>query len=275
MSIRKMITANEQETQVPIPTLERLATYLRVLIEAQEAGVQTLSSADIEHQSGISAAQFRKDLTYFGNKEFKKGKPGVGYPVQALLERIERILKIDREQPILLIGAGNLGAALVGYPNFAPHGFRIAAVFDNNFMKIGRMFGEHEILDITSIQVVNQKIGAKIAIIAVPAADCQEVANHLVNAGVTGIMNFAPAVIRVPPHVFVRNVSFLQELAVLSYHLSEESEPAVFRSLSTEDTTGKREERIGLRGLNALLPEPPDPPSEVRNPKSKVGTAIS
>jgi len=242
---------NDREPQVPIPTLERLATYLRVLLEAQEAGVQTLSSAEIEHQSGISAAQFRKDLTYFGNKALKKGKPGVGYPVQALLERIERILKIDHEQPILLVGAGNLGAALVGYPNFTTHGFRIAAVFDNNFMKIGRMFGEHEILDIASMQEINQEIKAKIAIIAVPASECQEVADHLVNAGVTGIMNFAPAVIRVPAHVFVRNVSFLQELAVLSYHLSEDAGPA-----SLEDTPcgqfGCQKPEAGVRDSDTL-----------------------
>jgi redox-sensing transcriptional repressor len=132
------------ETRVPIPTLERLATYLRVLLDAREAGIQTLSSRAIEQMSGISAAQFRKDLSYFG--EF--GKPGVGYSTTQLIECIERILRLDREQPMLLVGAGNLGAALVGYPNFRAHRFRIAAVFDNNFVKIGRPFGDLIIEDI-------------------------------------------------------------------------------------------------------------------------------
>lgn len=210
------------ETRVPIPTLERLATYLRVLLDLSEGGVETLSSQEMEQYSGISAAQFRKDLSYFG--EF--GKPGVGYSVPQLIECIERILHINQEQPILLVGAGNLGAALVGYPNFRAHRFRIAAVFDNNFVKIGRPFGELVIEDIARLKEVNAQIGAKLAIIAVPASAAQTVADMLVEAGITGILNFAPTVLKVPPDVFVRNVSFLQELAVLSYHVAEGTEIA-------------------------------------------------
>lgn len=206
---------------MPIPTLERLATYLRVLLDLNEGGVQTLSSQEMEHYSGISAAQFRKDLSYFG--EF--GKPGVGYSVSQLIECIERILHINREQPILLVGAGNLGAALVGYPNFRAHRFHIAAVFDNNFVKIGRPFGDLIIEDIARLQEVNARIGARMAIIAVPASAAQAVADQLVEAGITGILNFAPTILKVPPHVFVRNVSFLQELAVLSYHVAETESP--------------------------------------------------
>lgn len=206
---------------MPIPTLQRLATYLRVLLDLDEGGVQTLSSQEMEHYSGISAAQFRKDLSYFG--EF--GKPGVGYSVSQLIECIERILHINCEQPILLVGAGNLGAALVGYPNFRAHRFHIAAVFDNNFVKIGRPFGDLIIEDIARLQEVNARIGARMAIIAVPASAAQAVADQLVEAGITGILNFAPTILKVPPHVFVRNVSFLQELAVLSYHVAETESP--------------------------------------------------
>lgn len=207
------------ETRVPVPTLERLAIYLRVLLDAHESGVQTLSSQEIEQHSGINAAQFRKDLSYFG--EF--GKPGVGYSVESLIERIEQILRLDEEQPILLVGAGNLGSALVGYPNFRAHRMRIAAVFDNNFVKIGRPFGDLIIEDIARICEVNAQIGARLGIIAVPAHTAQEVADALVAAGVTGILNFAPTILRTPPHVHVRNVSFLQELAVLSYHAAEDA----------------------------------------------------
>jgi redox-sensing transcriptional repressor len=207
------------ETRVPVPTLERLAIYLRVLLDAHEAGIQTVSSQEMEQHSGISAAQFRKDLSYFG--EF--GKPGVGYSVAGLIACIERILRLDAEQPILLVGAGNLGSALVGYPNFKAHRLRIAAVFDNNFVKIGRPFGDLVIEDIARICEVNAAIGARLGIIAVPAHAAQEVADALVEAGVTGILNFAPTILRVPPHVHVRNVSFLQELAVLSYHAAADA----------------------------------------------------
>ncbi|MFN7017955.1 MAG: redox-sensing transcriptional repressor Rex [Fimbriimonadales bacterium] len=207
------------ETRVPIPTLERLAIYLRVLLDALEAGIQTLSSQEMEQHSGISAAQFRKDLSYFG--EF--GKPGVGYSVPALIQCIEKILRLDKEQPILLVGAGNIGSALVGYPNFRTHRLRIAAVFDNNFVKIGRPFGNLIIEDIARVKEVNASIGARLGIIAVPAPTAQEVADLLVEAGVRGILNFAPTILRVPPHVHVRNVSIVQELAVLSYHVAEET----------------------------------------------------
>jgi redox-sensing transcriptional repressor len=210
------------ETRVPVPTLERLAIYLRVLLDAHESGIQTLSSQEMEQYSGISAAQFRKDLSYFSYfGEF--GKPGVGYSVQGLIACIERILRLDEEQPILLVGAGNIGSALVGYPNFRAHRLRIAAVFDNNFIKIGRPFGDLIIEDIARIGEVNAQIGARLGIIAVPAHAAQEVADALVDAGVTGILNFAPTILRTPPHVHVRNVSFLQELAVLSYHAAEDA----------------------------------------------------
>ena len=205
--------------KVPVPTLERLATYLRFLIDLAQARVDTISSAEVERQTGINAAQFRKDLSYFG--EF--GKPGVGYNVIDLQNRIARILKIDREQRIILVGAGNLGSALVGYPGLKEHRFNLVAVFDNNYGKIGRPLWDLEILDVMRIPDVNATLRARIAILAVPAPAAQNVADTLVASGIHAILNFAPVLLRVPENVFVRNVSFLQELAVLSYHLSAES----------------------------------------------------
>jgi len=207
--------------KVPVPTLERLATYLRFLIDLEQSRVDTISSAEVERQTGINAAQFRKDLSYFG--EF--GKPGVGYNVHDLQNRIARILKIDREQRIILVGAGNLGSALVGYPGLKEHRFSLVAVFDNNYGKIGRPLWNLEILDVGRIPEVNSKLQARIAILAVPALAAQNVADTLVSAGIHAILNFAPVLLRVPDHVFVRNVSFLQELAVLSYHLSADTLP--------------------------------------------------
>src|SRR5215218_3835604 len=120
--------------RAPIPTLERLTTYLSCLIELGGADVETISSAEIEQHTGINAAQFRKDLSYFG--EF--GKPGVGYNVAELEGRIARILQIHKIQPVVLIGAGNLGAALLGYPGLEEHKFHLIAAFDNDPAKIGR-----------------------------------------------------------------------------------------------------------------------------------------
>ncbi len=205
--------------KVPIPTLERLATYLRYLIDLEASHVDTISSTDVEQQTGINAAQFRKDLSYFG--EF--GKPGVGYNVIELQARIARILKIDQLQPIIVIGAGNLGSALIGYPGLREHKFHIAAAFDADPHKIGKAQGELVIQDGAQMRSLNKEIGARIAILCVPASVAQGVAEEAIAAGIRVILNFAPLILKVPERIVVRNVSFLQELAVLSYHLSGEA----------------------------------------------------
>lgn len=224
------IDKDEKTKAVPVPTLERLATYLRYLIDLEQANIETISSAEIEEQTGINAAQFRKDLSYFYPLSPSEksgggyGKPGVGYNVADLQSRISRILKIDREQRVILVGAGNLGSALVGYPGLQEHRFNLVAVFDNNYGKIGRPLWNLQILDITQLKDVNTELKARIGILAVPAPAAQHVAELMVAAGIHAILNFAPVILRVPRHVFVRNVSFLQELAVLSYHLSAEED---------------------------------------------------
>jgi len=204
--------------KVPVPTLERLSTYLTVLAELSDRGVRTASSNDVEALTGINAAQFRKDLSYFG--EF--GRPGIGYDVEELRSRVARILKVSRTQPVLLVGAGNLGSALAGYPGLRAQNFHIVAVFDNNYNKIGRRLWDLEIRDAAEIAEANEELQARIGIIAVPAVAAQEVAGRLVDAGVRAILNFAPAPLKVPEGVVVRNVDFVQELAVLAFYLSEE-----------------------------------------------------
>lgn len=209
--------------RVPIPTLERLTTYLRCLVDLGTAGIQTISSSQIEEHTRISAAQFRKDLSYFG--EF--GKPGVGYNVAELEGRIARILQIHKLQPILLIGAGNLGSALAAYPGLEEHKFRIVAVFDADPAKIGKRVREMDIVDFARLGEVNAAIQARMAILAVPASAAQKAAESAIEHGIRAFLNFAPAPLRVPPGVVVRNVSFLQELAVLSYHLTESEQGTV------------------------------------------------
>ena len=204
-------------SRVPTPTLERLATYFTILSDLKNRKADTISSADVEERTGINAAQFRKDLSYFG--EF--GRPGIGYKIDDLHARIGHILKLEKTQPVLLVGAGNLGSALVGYPALRADNFRIVAAFDNNYNKIGKQLWDLTIRDISRLVEDNKKLGARLAIIAVPVGAAQDVADRLVEAGIKNILNFAPVVLRMPPDVIVRNVDFVQELAVLSFHLPE------------------------------------------------------
>lgn len=208
-----------RESRVPLPTLERLATYYRYLSDIESRNVETISSSAIEAATGIHATQFRKDLSYFG--EF--GRPGIGYDVRELRDRIARILKVESEQPVILIGAGNLGAALVGFFGLPQHNFHIVAAFDNNPRKIGQRLWDLEIKDVADLKALNDELQAQIGIITVPAVAAQVCTDLLVDAGIKVILNFAPTTIKVPDGVFVRNVCFIQELAVLSYFLSSDA----------------------------------------------------
>ena len=201
--------------KIPVPTLERLAIYLTVLTELKAREVETISSLDIEERTGINAAQFRKDLSYFG--EF--GKPGIGYRVIDLHARVAQILNLEKRQKVLLVGVGNLGSALLGYPALRAENFEIVAAFDANPAKVGRRLGDITIKDISKMTQENEILGAKLGIIAVPASAAQEVANKLIEANVKNILNFAPVSLRLPDNVKMRNVDFVQELAVLSFHV--------------------------------------------------------
>jgi redox-sensing transcriptional repressor len=209
------------DLQVPLPALERLATYIRCLMQLENEGVWTVSSQEMEKLTGVSAAQFRKDLSYFG--EF--GKRGIGYDVAELHRRIAQVLRIQEEQPVLLIGAGHLGSALIAYPGWKPYRFRIAAVFDKDPKKVGTRIRGLAVRDVETLEPVNGEIGARMGIIAVPAWEAQNVADRLVRARVTGLINFAPTRLKVPEGVRVREVCFICELTVLSYLIQQEGGP--------------------------------------------------
>lgn len=202
--------------KVPMPTLERLATYLTALTDLKTRNVETVSSTDVEERTGVNAAQFRKDLSYFG--EF--GRPGIGYNVKELHARISSILNLERTQPVLLVGVGNLGSALLGYPALRAESFRIMAAFDSDPAKIGTHIWNLAVKSIEDMADENRRLNARIGIIAVPASAAQKVADKLMEADVLTILNFAPVALKVPEHITVRNVDFVQELAVLSFHLS-------------------------------------------------------
>ncbi len=202
-------------SRVPEPTLARLSRYLRCLRELAAEDVRTVSSAQLAARLGILSAQIRRDLSHFG--EF--GRPGIGYDVQHLLARLTEAMQLDREQRAVIVGAGNLGAALVGYSGFARSPFRVVGIFDNNFSKIGRMLWDLTIQDVRELAEVNRELQATIGVIAVPARAAQEAADALIAADITALLNFAPARLVVPPHVTTRTVDFLRELEILAYHL--------------------------------------------------------
>lgn len=202
-------------TQPSKPTIERLSTYIKCLRAMKKDGILTASSADIAAATGVNAAQFRKDLSYFG--EF--GTPGRGYNVEQLQAHLANIMGLREKHHVLLVGAGNLGSALAGYPGFKERGFEIVAVFDNDPRKIGTKIGNLEVMDVDTLPKVNAELKADVGIVAVPAEAAQAVVDRLVAGGVKAILNFAPATPQVRPGIVVRNVDLTSELEVLSYYL--------------------------------------------------------
>lgn len=204
-----------RNARIPQPTIERLSTYIKCLRAMKKEGTKTASSADIAAVTGINAAQFRKDLSYFG--EF--GTPGRGYDVEQLQAHLSNIMGLREEHHVLLVGAGNLGSALAGYPGFKERGFEIVAVFDSDPYKIGAKIGDLEVMDVDTLPKVNAELKADVGIVAVPASAAQTVVDRLVAGGVKAILNFAPATPQVRPGIVVRNVDLTSELEVLSYYL--------------------------------------------------------
>lgn len=233
--------SEREPVDVPLPALERLSTYIRCLMQLEREGVGSVSSQDMETHTGVTAAQFRKDLSYFG--EF--GKRGIGYNVTALREKIAELLQINQEQNVVLIGAGHLGSALIAYPGWRSYHFRIAAVFDRDPDKVGKSIRRVPVRHIDDLEEANKTIGAKIGILAIPAWEAQEAADRMVRAGISGIINFAPVKLQLPPHVIEREVCFICELAILSHLIHTPSE---------EGSNGKAGR--GSRRKNATLATP-------------------
>ncbi|MHB1460873.1 MAG: redox-sensing transcriptional repressor Rex [Armatimonadota bacterium] len=200
---------------IPQATLERMATYLRIVSDLDNLGTERISSSEMQQIAGFSAAQFRKDLSYFGDF----GTPGVGYSVKHLRQRIAKIMNTDHTHSVLLVGAGKLGSALAEYDVLRQQNFHIMAIFDTDPDKIGRSVAGITVHSVEHIHDVNKCICARLGIITVPVDVAQQVTDQLVEAGVDGILNFAATIIKVPPHVKVRYFSMKRELALLAYFL--------------------------------------------------------
>jgi len=200
--------------QIPDPTLLRMCRYLRILERHDDP---TISSAAIADAGGVNAAQVRKDLSFFG--EF--GQPGVGYHTDELLASLKRMMGLDEELEVVVVGAGALGSALINYPGFENRGFRIVALFDNNPAKVGHRLRGYEIMPFDRLKATVEDHEVNIAIIAVPRVAAQDVADSLIEAGVKGLVNFAPVTLKVPDGVVVRSVDLTLQLEMLAYHLRE------------------------------------------------------
>lgn len=209
-----------KKCKIPEATINRLSIYSRFLELEELNGVVTVSSNEIAKKIGITPAQVRRDLAYFG--EF--GTRGVGYNVKDLKENIMRILGLHKRWNIALIGAGNLGRALINYKGFSERGFDIVAVFDNNPNKIGKIIRDKKILDIKrDLEKTVKEFNINLAIVAVTAISAQEVVDDLVKAGIKGIINFAPISISVPSDVIIRRVDLASQLEVLTFNIQNKN----------------------------------------------------
>jgi redox-sensing transcriptional repressor len=196
-------------------TVSRLSLYLR-LLEELDAGVATLSSEELAARAGTSAAQVRKDLSFFGTF----GKRGLGYGVTELITTLRSILGLERRWRVAVVGAGKIGAALMGYQDFKRQGFYIESVFDSDAAKVGQRWNGLVVRADAEMETALQGESIDIAIIAVPADAAQSVVDRVVNAGVKAILNFAPIKLRVPVSVALKNVNMAVELEGLSYALA-------------------------------------------------------
>ena len=206
--------------QIPEATVARLPVYLRALLDISDTRKgDTVSSEELAHLAGVNAAKVRKDLSYLGSY----GTRGVGYEAEYLIYQITRVLGLTRNLPIVIIGIGNLGRALASYRGFSERGFKIAALLDTDPSIIGTRFHDVRIRHLDDLKEVVVDHDIKVGVITTPAQAAQEVADHLVDAGIKAILNFAPVVVNVPPDVNISKVDLSIELQVLAFYQQRNS----------------------------------------------------
>jgi redox-sensing transcriptional repressor len=207
-------TSMVRQRPIPEATVGRLPVYLRALVEMAEESRTTTSSEDLAEAAGVNSAKVRKDLSYLGSY----GTRGVGYDVAYLIHQVRRVLGLTQDWPVLIAGIGNLGHALANYRGFTERGFRVAALVDADPAKVGEDVGGVEVRHVDDMPRLVRRHDVAIGIICTPAAGAQEVADRMVEAGIRSILNFAPAVISVPPEVSLRKVDLSIELQILGFY---------------------------------------------------------
>ncbi|GAA3750153.1 redox-sensing transcriptional repressor Rex [Streptomyces tremellae] len=199
---------------IPEATVARLPLYLRALTGLSERSVPTVSSEELAAAAGVNSAKLRKDFSYLGSY----GTRGVGYDVEYLVYQISRELGLTQDWPVVIVGIGNLGAALANYGGFASRGFRVAALIDADPAMAGRPVAGIPVRHSDQLEEIVRDNGVSIGVIATPAGAAQQVCDRLVAAGITSILNFAPTVLTVPDGVDVRKVDLSIELQILAFH---------------------------------------------------------
>ncbi|MBI2171203.1 MAG: redox-sensing transcriptional repressor Rex [Chloroflexi bacterium] len=202
--------------EVPEVVVSRLPQYVRALTRLSQQGTTVVSSQQLGELIQMTPAQIRKDLSYFG----RFGKQGRGYSVKYLLGELRRILGLDREWRVGLVGVGRLGRAILSYPGFSPEGFRIVAAFDADPRQVGQMVGGIMVQPMHRLREGVQELGIRIGIVAVPASQVQEVIDRLVQCDVRAIVNYAPVNAQVPAHVRVRNIDPVLALQSITFYLT-------------------------------------------------------
>lgn len=201
--------------QIPPVVIDRLPLYARALASLEGQGREVVSSQELGRLLGVTPAQIRKDLSYFG----RFGKQGRGYNVLKLLDELRRILGLNRQWRMVVVGIGRLGRAILGYQGFSPQGFRIVEAFDSDAEMIGRQVDGLMVHDTARLESVLKEMKVDIGIVAVPAETAQEVIDSLVRCGVRAILNYAPIAAQVPKTVQIRRVDPVLALQGMTYYL--------------------------------------------------------
>jgi redox-sensing transcriptional repressor len=206
----------QKATRLPLPTAERLPGYFRYITERKAAGQLTVSSEDIGAGLNLDPAQVRKDLSMI----WGKGRPGIGYEIVPLLNRLEEFLGTRTEKKAVLVGAGQLGTALACYPGFRRYGLKITAMFDHDPDKVGSTLCDIPVMAEDDLEPYLKENHILVGIIAVPAEAARQVGEKLAAGGVLAVWNFAPAILKLPGDVIVRNEDLGADLAVLAYQMN-------------------------------------------------------
>jgi redox-sensing transcriptional repressor len=201
--------------EIPAVVIDRLPVYARALTDLETRGRDVVSSQELGEMLGVTPAQIRKDLSYFG----RFGKQGRGYNVVRLSQELRQILGLDRQWSMILIGVGHLGRAILTYDGFQPQGFIIVEAFDSDPELVGERIGPLKIRPTSELSSYLQDRQVDIGIVAVPAASAGPLINELVEGGVRAILNYAPTAVAVPPHVEVKNIDPVLALQSMTFYL--------------------------------------------------------
>ena len=212
-------TAGESARDIPEATVARLPVYLRALSALADQDITTCSSEELAAAAGVNSAKLRKDLSYLGSY----GTRGVGYDVDYLRYQIAREIGVTQDWPVVIVGIGNLGHALANFSGFRSRGFRVVALLDADPERRGEQVAGVDVRDFADLDAIVREHGVAIGVIATPASAAQDVADQMVEAGISSILNFAPTVIAVPDGVDVRKVDLSIELQILAYHEQRKS----------------------------------------------------